>query len=207
MQGDESFEVPAAYPSARMKPIPEKATDGRANPRGIACLYLATQKDTAALEVRPLIGSYISVAQFKVLRDVRLVNCSGKRMDALSRWLRKTWIPEEIEQAVWSDINEAFSEPVERGDSSLDYVPTQILAETFKRHGLDGVAYKSSYGEEGFNVALFDIETADLINCGLHRIKDVSVVMTEQDSPYFVTERSSKAKEIEPSEPPSGSES
>ena len=67
-QETESFEVPAAHPPARMKPVPEKATDGRVNPRGIACLYLATKKDTAVLEVRPLIGSYVSVAQFKVMR-------------------------------------------------------------------------------------------------------------------------------------------
>jgi RES domain-containing protein len=32
-----------------MKPILAKATDGRANPRGIPCLYLATKKDTAVL--------------------------------------------------------------------------------------------------------------------------------------------------------------
>jgi hypothetical protein len=48
-QDGESFEVPVAHPPARMKPIPAKATDGRANPRGIPCLYLATKKDTAVL--------------------------------------------------------------------------------------------------------------------------------------------------------------
>ena len=62
----------------------------------------------------------------------------------------------------------------------------QTLAEVFKRHGFDGVAYQSSYGEKGFNVALFDIEDAGIINCGLYRIKDVSVVMEEECAPYFV---------------------
>lgn len=201
-QGQETFEVPAAHPPARMKPLPEKATDGRANPRGIACLYLATKKETAALEVRPLIGSYVSVGQFKVLRDIRLVNCSAERMSNLDRWLRETWTAEDIEKAVWLDINEAFSEPVERGDSSLDYVPTQILAEAFKRHGFDGIAYKSSYGEDGFNVALFDVRAADLINCGLYRIKDVSVVMTEQDNPYFVSKHYPATTKTEPLKQP-----
>lgn len=184
----ETFEIPAAHPPARMKPIPDMATDGRTNPRGIPCLYLAPKKDTAVLEVRPLIGSYVSVAQFKILRDVRLVDCTGRRMGALNGWFREDLTPEDIENAVWSDINKAFSEPVERGDSSVDYVPTQILAETFKRHRFDGLAYKSSYGEDGFNVALFDLDAASLINCGLYRINDVSIVMTEQDNPYFVSE-------------------
>lgn len=200
-QNGESFEYPAAHPPVRMKPIPNKATDGRANPRGITCLYLATKKDTAVLEVRPLIGSYVSVGQFKVLRDLRLVNCAGEQMDNLARWFRESWTPQDIEKAVWSDINEAFSEPIERGDSSLDYVPTQILAEAFKRHGFDGIAYKSTYGEDGFNVALFDIETADLINCGLYRIKDVSVVMTEEDNPYFISKHYPKAATAKTSEP------
>jgi hypothetical protein len=169
-----------------MKPLPEKATDGRANPKGIACLYLATHKETATLEIRPLIGSYVSVGQFKVMREVRLVDCSTDRMGNLL-FLQDEWTPEEIEKSVWSDINQAFSEPVERGDSSIDYVPTQILAEAFKHHGFDGIAYKSSYGEHGFNVALFDLEAADLINCCLYRIKDMTVDMTQQDSPYFIT--------------------
>lgn len=187
MQGEETFEVPAPHPPARMKPLPEKATDGRVNPRGIACLYLASHKETAALEVRPLIGSYVSVGQFEVLRDIRVVDCT-LYMDPPAKRLQKTrTMPEDPEKTVWLDINNAFSKPVERGDDSLDYVPTQILAEAFKRHGFDGVAYKSSYGEEGFNVALFDIEAAGLINCGLYRIKDVSIVMEEEgNNTYFI---------------------
>lgn len=186
-QDEESFEVQAAHPPARMKPLAEKASDGRANPKGIACLYLATKQETAVLEVRPLIGSYVSIAQFKVLKDLRLVDCSAKEIGNLVRFLKKDWTPEETEKQVWSDINRAFSEPVERGDDSLDYIPTQIITETFKLNGFDGIAYKSSYGEDGFNVALFDVAAADLINCGLYRIRDVSVTFSEQDNPYFIS--------------------
>jgi hypothetical protein len=72
------------------------------------------------------------------------------------RWSVRTI--DEVEKAVWSDINDAFSKPVRRSDDSLDYIPTQILSELFKSNGLDGVAYKSSYGEAGCNMALFDLE-------------------------------------------------
>src|ERR1700733_7834020 len=81
VRGGETFKVPHAYLPARMKPRPELATDGRVNPRGIACLYLATCKKTATLEVRPLIGSYVSLGQFKVLRAIRVVDCTAG-MDA-----------------------------------------------------------------------------------------------------------------------------
>ena len=195
-KAEESFEVQAPHPPARMKPLAEKASDGRANPKGIPCLYLATKQETAVLEVRPLIGSYVSVAQFKVLKDLRLVDCSAKEMSDLVRFLKKDWTPEETEKQVWSDINTAFSEPVERGDDSLDYIPTQIITETFKLNGFDGIAYKSSYGEDGFNVALFDVAAADVINCGLYRIKDVSVTLSEQDNPYFISKHYPTAPQL-----------
>lgn len=72
-----------------------------------------------------------------------------------------------------------FSEPFERGDDSLDYIPTQIVTETFKLNGFDGIAYESSYGEDGFNVALFDVSAANVISCNLYRINDVSVKFSD----------------------------
>lgn len=38
----DSFEVPCPYSGSRMKPRPDRATEGRVNPKGIPCLYLAT---------------------------------------------------------------------------------------------------------------------------------------------------------------------
>jgi hypothetical protein len=191
-EGSESVKVPTAYSAKRMKPIPEKAVDGRVNPKGIVCLYLATNKKTVVLETRPLIGSYISVAQFKVLRDVQLVDCSADKFSRHGRvgdlgkpWKNKLWSPQDIEKAVWSDINRAFSKPADRGDDSLDYVPTQILAETFKREGFGGIAYKSSYGKEGVNIALFDIGGADPINYSLYSIDDVLVTKTQHEEGVY----------------------
>lgn len=57
-----------AYSSVRMRPQSDKAIEGRANPTGIPMLYLATSVETSISEVRPWIGSEISVAQFKILR-------------------------------------------------------------------------------------------------------------------------------------------
>lgn len=82
-----------------------------------------------------------------------------------------------------------FSEPVERGDESLDDIPTQILAETFRSLGFDGVGYKSSYGEKGFNGALFDLAGADLVTRCLHRVKDVSVTITQEEERYWLKKR------------------
>ena len=77
-------EMPTQFSSERMKPIPEKSSDGRVNPKGIVCLYLAPQKETAILEVRPLIGSYVSVAQFEVVKDLNIINCSAPEIGNLA---------------------------------------------------------------------------------------------------------------------------
>jgi hypothetical protein len=181
---EDGIDVPAPHPIERMKPLPGKVSDGRANPRGIACLYLASKAETAILEVRPLIGTYVSVAQFRARRELRLVDCAQDKIGFL---LNRSPSAEETEKAVWSDMNRAFSAPVQRGDESLDYIPTQILAETFKSLHYDGVGYKSGYGEDGLNAALFDLAAADLVTCGLYRVKDVSVTTTHDESEtYYV---------------------
>jgi len=106
-----SYEVETAHNVARMKPVADKASDGRVSPRGIPCLYLATQEDTAILEVRPLIGSFVSVAQFKTRRELRLVDCSRKEIDDLA-FLDPNLCADDVDKIVWSNMNRAFSEPV-----------------------------------------------------------------------------------------------
>jgi hypothetical protein len=134
------YAVPCAHPKSRMKPIPEKVSDGRANPKGITCLYLATDEKTAILEVRPLIGLYVTIAKMEITRPLEIVDCTSAHINMMYRFGVQSI--EEVERAVWSDINNAFSEPVERGDDSLDYIPTQILAKLFKCNGPDGIMYK-----------------------------------------------------------------
>jgi hypothetical protein len=187
---DDVFRVECAYSPDQMKPLPDKAYDGRANPKGIPCLYLANRKETAVSEVRPWIGSYVSVGQFKTLRDVELIDCSKGHKSAhsiLDLLLGKEEItPAEIEKAVWSDIDRAFAEPMTRSDDSADYVATQILSELFKREGFGGVAYKSNFGEKGYNIALFDIAAADLINCALHKVNSVRIEFSQVENMYIV---------------------
>ena len=80
--------------------------------------------------------------------------------------------PERREKSVWDDIDRAFAKPVERNDDLADYAPTQIIAELFKAEGFDGIAYRSALGT-GYNVALFDIDTAKLKNRSLSEVKSV----------------------------------
>ena len=170
--GEYIDDVPSPFPLERMKPRANRAAEGRANPKGIPCLYLATHKDTALAEVRPWIGSLVSVGQFKLLRDVTVVNCTT---DSKGRYMYVgdgEPSPEKRENSVWHDIDRAFAEPVNRSDDLADYASTQIIAELFKAEGFDGIAYRSALGP-GHNIALFDIETAKLESCSLSEVESV----------------------------------
>ena len=156
-----------AYGRERMKPLKNRGREGRANPTSIPVLYLATTMQTAISEIKPWIGSEISVAMFSIVRDLKAVD--------LSWWHDRfslEYMPldgtepnaEDREKAVWIDIDNAFSRPVTRTDAALDYVPTQILAELFRDAGYDALVYKSQFGEGGYNVALFGLDDAKAIN-------------------------------------------
>jgi RES domain-containing protein len=168
-----------------MKPPADRAQEGRVNPKGIPCLYLATMRETAISEVRPWLGTLVSVAQFRTTRPLRIVDCSVHH--ARQPLFLEEPSEADREQAVWAHIDRAFSEPTTRSDDTADYVATQILAELFRREGYDGVAYKSAFGEQGFNIALFDLEAAELLNCGLYKIDSLNYRFSEADNPYFVT--------------------
>jgi hypothetical protein len=176
-------DIECPHPPERMKPCQGTASEGRANPKGIPYLYLSKSKDTAMSEVRPWVGSFISVGQFETLRDLVLVNCSSEPRKLMFYFEEPA--PFEREQAVWSDINHAFSKPVNPSDLIADYVPTQIIAELFKNNGFDGLVYNSSLGED-LNVVVFDLDSVRLICCYLYEAKTVKFQFNQSGSPYSI---------------------
>lgn len=183
-QSSVSYGDERPYSQVAMKPVPTWETEGRANPRGIPYLYISTTRETALAEVRPWIGSKISVAQFQTTRDMNLIDCSkyhskvdiGKLLDNSSTH----------EDGVWLAIDQAFARPVSRGDESSQYIPTQIIAEMFKHDGYDGIAYKSLLTNDGFNVALFNISDAEPINCTLYKTESIRHEFEPAGPEYFV---------------------
>ena len=141
----------ALFHQQRMKPRLDHAPEGRANPKGIPCLYLATKKETAMSEVRPWIGSYVSVGQFETVRRLTVIDCSHNHGDPLFHLFfgrEKPLTAEDIEKTVWSNIDSAFAEPIARDDDIAAYAGTQIITELIKSMGYDGVAYRSKFGKE-----------------------------------------------------------
>ncbi len=131
--GELISETPRPYSKDRMKPLRDCAPEGRANPKGIPSLYLATDRDTAIAEVRPWIGSKISVGLLKICRELKIVNCTTGRLHHL--YIGGEPSAAKREESVWAFIDMAFAHPVTPTDNVADYAPTQIIAELCKAHG------------------------------------------------------------------------
>ena len=90
----EQCNVPEPYGWKRMIPRPDRASENRANAKGIPCLYLSTDSDTCIAESRAWIGAFVSVSEFVVCEDKKLVDCTSNDLGA--RW------PHDPERYVWN---------------------------------------------------------------------------------------------------------
>lgn len=192
--GNEVGDEPVGFTAERMKPLVDRSREGRVNSAGIPALYLASCEQTAVSEVRPWVGSEISVAQFKVLRDLRAIDLSrgyGKSSPVHvtfgARFDKRKLDAATKEKEVWIDIDNAFSRPVtlSEQEDAAKYVPTQILAELFKHAGYDGIIYRSHFGKEGYNVALFNLEDAAIINCAPYEATTVDVQSSQIGNMWY----------------------
>lgn len=192
-----------SYPISpnQMGPPPKKdATAGRLNPERIPYLYLASKIDTAVAEVRPLIKDKVTIGYFKVASDLRLIDTAhdnpkdspslfdeewmwSKQNSGIRRRPNHSFTKIEKEKIIWGNINATFSRPISPNDSSLKYLPTQFLAEKFKSKGYDGIAYKSSLNEGGYNIALFDSQKVKCIRCHMYKIKKITYGYEESGNP------------------------
>ena len=186
MQGEGIDRFITGFPAHRMKPIPEKATEGRANPAGIAFLYLASTVETAISE-----AAHGSAQMFQSPKPASCAKCelsiSRKATASLvslnSQWVKSQALsqsmPETKNRIVWTEIDSASLDLSPEQKIAVDYVPTQILAEAFRQHGFDGIIYRSNFGEPGYNLTLFDLDSVEIINCAPYQIDHIRVEFKE----------------------------
>lgn len=164
-------DIPVPFAFERMKPLSNSASEGRANPKGIPYLYVATDKETAMSEVRPSLGALLSVGRFEPTRELNIIDFSVHQ--GKMKIFHKEPDEEKRTEAVWTAMDNAFSIPTSNTDFNSDYVPTQIIAELIKSLGYDGIAYKSSLAN-GHNIALFDLDMAKISECSIYKVNKVN---------------------------------
>ena len=191
--GESMGEFISGYGADRMKPLPRRAKEGRANPSGIPVLYLGSTVETAVSEVRPWIGAQVSVARCRILKPLRTLDLSlahgqssfaGAVFEHMMGGRELT--AAEKKTAVWTEIDNAFSRPVTLSDDQADYVPTQILTELFRAQGYDAIAYKSQFGKEkGYNIAVFDPDAVDVVTCAPYQVDAIQVECSQIGNDWY----------------------
>ncbi len=83
-------------------------------------------------------------------------------------------------EITWASIDYAFARPVTRNDEYIDYVPTQIIADLFRHLNFDGLVYKSKLNADGYNIALFDPNSTEIIGCELFKLKNLTFEFEEE---------------------------
>lgn len=141
-------------------------SNGRANPDHIRYLYLCEDDITPIYEIRPIIGETVSVAKFKLLRDVKVYDLTLSILDESSD-------SSFAFTSLYNSIGKMFSRP-HNGDVSK-YLPTQFLSEEIKKMGFDGLRFNSSLYESGINLVLFNPEDCKAVSSDLVEVKSIKI--------------------------------
>ena len=135
-------------------PPPHKTTIGRANPKGIAFLYVATNCKTAVAEMRPEIGSHVTVRPVTVLQPLKLVDLSKEFV--ITDPIGDQKLHDRIAaHSMLNSLRADLSKPVLRANSEVEYLPSQFLTEVIRGGGYDGIIFPSSQSTSGENVVIF----------------------------------------------------
>ena len=126
------------------------------NYRYIPYLYCATRPYLSVVEVRPRLGARVSVARIRVNERLRLLDFSLQNYPKGMK---------SVKINLFHALSQLYSKPVTEDDDTLDYIPTQYIAEFVKRIGYDGIVFKSSlYNDENsVNVVIFNFDKCEAV--------------------------------------------
>lgn len=145
---------------------------GRNNIEGSTYIYLANEPGTACVEVKPIVTDVISLARFKIMRDLKVIDFSGKKDFDYEKSKNEKLMLDEL----FTKIMRQYYLPV---SNSEEYIATQFLTDYIRKKGVDGIAYGSYYDKNGINYTIF--------NCDRQIVKyiDSKIVYTQSEEKIF----------------------
>ena len=154
---------------------PSDATgNGRINPVGISYLYASSRRETAALEVRPVISQMVSIAEVVTTEDITLFDLTRNVFD-------EDDAPDDEARMFRKLLSHYFSKPNYSGDQA--YLVTQYISEYIKSNvwratglSFDGIRFSSSLDRKGTNYVIFDTTEApkyEIVSSSLEKVLDM----------------------------------
>lgn len=171
------------FPPTEMSAPPfELSSEGRANARGITCLYVSLDKETTLHEIRAVDHDYVCIGTFRLKNDITIVNLAD--IAGISPFIEELSFEDYIiNKAFLEKMNNEMSKVMRKSDSTLDYVPTQYISDFIKsiRHDgkaeYDGIEYKSATNNGGVNLAIFNPDDLECISTTVYDIDSVGYHM------------------------------
>ena len=152
------------------------SSEGRANARGITCLYLASDLDTTLHEVRAGVFDFVSVGKFRLKQDITVVDL--RAIAEISPFVEGLeCLDHAINKQHLQKLNTEMSKSLRRSDSTLDYVPTQYVVDFIKsiehngEQEYDGIEYNSTTNPGGYNLAIFNPDLFECIEVDVYDIE------------------------------------
>lgn len=148
-------------PDLHVGPPPERyARAGRMNANGISMFYGASDKGVALAEVRPPVGSRALVAEFKILRPLRLLDVTALQSVYVEGSVFDPNYLEQLSLAKFMGrLSDRITMPVMPDDEPTEYLITQMIADYLARQpepALDGILFPSVQSPDDHrNVVLF----------------------------------------------------
>lgn len=153
------------YPLESMGAPPDDlASAGRANPLGIPFLYLAKDPETAIAEIRPWKGQLISIAEFELVEDVKIIDLFEAPKLESPFGLSENLYELKDGYRILEQLSRQLSQPIDPKTVEIKYLPTQYLTELIRDKGYDGMIYKSAMQQGGHNLVLFSPDKAKAMN-------------------------------------------
>lgn len=184
-------------PKEDMGSVPrDKTRAGRANPKGIPYLYLATDIKTVLYELLAVKMSYVTIAEFELIDKGQIIDLT--KIDQISPFVfenEEMLTQHIVNRKYLREIHNEIVKPTSQNESYLDYLPTQyvfdfirknknILLETkYSRDEKDreiiGVKYRSSLNPSGMNYVFFEDKFFDVKTTTVYKINNVEYQKTK----------------------------
>lgn len=154
---DNKFE---GYNAANSRePLLGIAREGRNNIAGASYLYVASNPETACMEVKSQFADLISLAKFKLLKPLSVIDFGSE----------KTFSRTETEHyglsmgKLFTLLMMQFTQPVKEKNA---YRATQVVADHLRKTGIDGIKYRSFLSPDGMNYTIFNCHDQTIEFCG-----------------------------------------
>lgn len=158
------------FKAANMGPPPsDQVSVGRAQLAGVSMLYLADTISASITEVRPDVGEYVTVGNFRIKIGNRL-----KVLD-LTRFRSEVFTANPPVQSSLINISKyAFSAQVHYSDPRR-YRAQAYFVQKIRDLGYDGIGYSSAVHDKGRCFAFFDSSHFKCTRTQLHHVNSVVV--------------------------------